>query len=112
MYGRFSCAFKNCADHLINAICFSFFFVGQVTEPIADEPEHEEVPDPHAIISTDNYSMPYFSPLIFVPPIPFVPGKNHNQHHANKIRSIELFSMILQQMLDWPIRDVEDSAVI
>lgn len=23
----------------------------------------------------DNYSMPYFSPLIFVPPIPFVPGK-------------------------------------
>lgn len=46
----------------------------KITESIADA-EHEEVPDADAdaIISTDNYSMPYFSPLIFVPPIPFVP---------------------------------------
>lgn len=32
------------------------------------------MPDTDAVVPTDNYSMPYFSPLIFVPPIPFVPG--------------------------------------
>lgn len=49
-------------------------FFAQVNEPITDV-EQGEVPDTDAIVSTDNYSMPYFSPLIFVPPIPFVPGK-------------------------------------
>lgn len=58
-----------------NKNCISSVFLSrQVTEPTADV-ELGDVPDADAIVSTDNYSMPYFSPLIFVPPIPFVPGK-------------------------------------
>lgn len=45
----------------------------------SNEIENNDVIEPDAVIP-ENYSVPYFSPIIFVPPpIPFVPGK-HSKH--------------------------------
>lgn len=51
--------------------------------------ENSDVLDTDAVVA-DNYSMPFFPPLIFVPPIPFVPGTLNNNPHSVFIKLLLL----------------------
>lgn len=55
----------------------------QITETL---PNKQDVTDELSEVEgdsvvPDNYSMPYFSPYIFVPPMPFVPGSLRNENY-------------------------------
>ncbi|XP_055313901.1 uncharacterized protein LOC129575071 isoform X2 [Sitodiplosis mosellana] len=57
----------------------------KITETLSDEQDELPEAEGDAVVS-DNYSMPYFSPFIFVPPIPFVPDARMAGSRRGKFR--------------------------
>lgn len=62
--------------------------------------KNEELPETEedAVIS-DNYPMPYFSPFIYVPPIPFVPLGNYDFIMYNKTMCLKCMTRTKEEMM-------------